>query len=354
MFLGWLRKNCMEVFHWVALELKDTPIFSVPMQEKKKEGAYYNDFDNANPFSSDDSDELEFSFTQPTSSQRTVEAARPGSSHSSNPKSFEDLLDETYYMLENFDRYSPNPDKEYRKKVYNLMIESQSVRIEIPPQIQRKYQQRYAMDWAGADTVYDMFLLGAQKQRSWFPQEVFEAEYPDYQSIVNEIVDERSSDNASTTDEEDEQQRNETTNRSDKASTTDEEILQTRSGKGPLKKRARLDSISSTTDEEDELQRNETTNRSDKASTTDEEMVQTHSGKGPLKKRARLDSSSSDKEIEVKKSDAVIKIEVTDSAISSTDSDANATTPSKKKKRKQSVKMFTPKHSIEEVIIISD
>ena len=56
----------MEVFHWVAIQLKDVPLFSCPVAVMEKDGAFYNDFDNENPFLSDESDELQFSFTQPT------------------------------------------------------------------------------------------------------------------------------------------------------------------------------------------------------------------------------------------------------------------------------------------------
>ena len=59
----------MEVFHWVALELKDTPLFSCPVEVMEKDGAFYNDFDNENPFHSDENDDLHFSFTQPEEGQ---------------------------------------------------------------------------------------------------------------------------------------------------------------------------------------------------------------------------------------------------------------------------------------------
>lgn len=195
----------MEVFHWVALQLKDVPIFSCPLREKKKEGAYYNDFDNENPFSSDDSDDLEFSFTQPSVTDKRKTSSQPGCSRSSSKsKTFEEVLDETYYMLEHFDRYSPNPDKEYRKKVYLLLKEeADSLKIPLTNEIYEIYLQRHAMDWSGADTVYDLFLLGMQLERSWFPYEVFEAEYPNYQSLIDRIVDQYAKDHDTDRDDDD-------------------------------------------------------------------------------------------------------------------------------------------------------
>ena len=87
-------------------------------------------------------------------------------------------------MLENYDRYSVFPDKTYRKKVYNLLTDEVE-NIKICEEIHELFTRRYAMDWSGADTVYDLYLLERNERRSWFPIEVFEAEYPDYVTLVN-------------------------------------------------------------------------------------------------------------------------------------------------------------------------
>ena len=60
----------MEVFHWVASEIKDMPLFSTEYEvEDDRTGAIYNDFDRENPFhSEDETSELEFSFTKPKAS----------------------------------------------------------------------------------------------------------------------------------------------------------------------------------------------------------------------------------------------------------------------------------------------
>ncbi|XP_066926777.1 uncharacterized protein [Clytia hemisphaerica] len=305
---NWLRKNCMEVFHWVALQLKDVPIFSCPIREKTKDGACYNDFDNENPFSSDDSDALEFSFTQPTAAEE-VANAQPGpsrpSSSSSRSKTFEDVLDETYYMLENFDRYASNPDYQYREKVYKLLKEYREVRVPMPDEILKKYRQRYESDWQGADTVYDMFLLGKQKERSWFPYEIFEAEYPDYQSIIGAIIDERSTDRASTTDEDNEQQKK----------TAPKFQTQTRK-LSKKKKRAVTDLDTS----------------------SDDDNVASKSTQGaPEKKKKTSDVC------------APIKIEI-QSSLSDTNSDSSNQT----KGSKRTMKRYIPKNIVDEVVIISD
>ena len=61
----WLRLHCMEVFHYVANELRDTPLFeNSPDEESIDEGAIYNDFDST-PMALLDSNENEsFQFSQ--------------------------------------------------------------------------------------------------------------------------------------------------------------------------------------------------------------------------------------------------------------------------------------------------
>lgn len=50
--LAWLRMYCMDVFHYVADQLKDTPLFEATTKNTTLNGfgAIFNDFDNPNPF----------------------------------------------------------------------------------------------------------------------------------------------------------------------------------------------------------------------------------------------------------------------------------------------------------------
>ena len=99
----------------------------------------------------------------------------------------ENVLDHTFYKLKNFDRYSFNPDKEYRRKVYNL-LDQEIDNVVFGEDIKEIYERRYEKEWRGADTVYDLYLLGTARERDWFPYEVFEAEYPDFREKINESI----------------------------------------------------------------------------------------------------------------------------------------------------------------------
>ena len=43
----WLRINCMQIFHYLAEELKNTPLFETNQEEEEfTKGAIFNDFDS--------------------------------------------------------------------------------------------------------------------------------------------------------------------------------------------------------------------------------------------------------------------------------------------------------------------
>ena len=63
--LGWLRQNCMMVFHYLAEELKGESLFDNEIEESLETGAVYNDFDSSPLDTLMDYEETErFSFSQ--------------------------------------------------------------------------------------------------------------------------------------------------------------------------------------------------------------------------------------------------------------------------------------------------
>jgi len=90
------------------------------------------------------------------------------------------------------------PDKQYRKKVYE-MLRDNTTDIELSDRAVEIFEKRKAENWNGANTIYDLWLLGMQEPRDWFPVEVFEVEYPDYLDLVNNIAP-TDSENSSTCD----------------------------------------------------------------------------------------------------------------------------------------------------------
>lgn len=177
----------MDIFHWVANELKDEPLFSsAAMDPKERIGAVYNDFDNEIPFQSDDEAQLEFSFTQPES-PTVYKSAAIGQEDVDTAILSENAV--INFDIEEFDCYSEYPDRNYREKVYKL-LKFHTRDLKIDEEIDDIYRKRKDSNWQGADTVYDMWLLGQRGTRDWFPIEVFEAEYPDYEEIVDKVVEE--------------------------------------------------------------------------------------------------------------------------------------------------------------------
>jgi len=175
----------MEIFHWVANELKNVDIFSTEMQKADQHtGAAYNDFDNETPFPSDD-EELVFPFTDPSSSSLSL----PVNDHETVLQNVNDS-EVVFFDIEDFDDTSDYPDNIYRRRVYNVI--KNHFDIDMTEDIINIYHSRQMNNWEGADSVYDSWLLGMRKSRDWFPIEVFEAEYPDYTEIIDDHLKRRS------------------------------------------------------------------------------------------------------------------------------------------------------------------
>lgn len=193
----------MEIFHYISNELKDVPLFSTDMPEdSSRTGAVYNDFDNETPFPSDE-DEISYSFslsppvcgtTRPTVAQEEIDHAILAEMDEPGNVTFD---------LDDFDCESETPDKEYRGKVYKI-ISSLSDNINISEECLQIYEIRERNQWSLADTVYDCWLLGRGTPRDWFPIEVFEAEYPDFQDIIDSKADKDH-----TSDEDEDEENNE-------------------------------------------------------------------------------------------------------------------------------------------------
>ena len=187
-FTAWLRNHCMEVFHWIAHELKDEPLFSTGSieDEQPQSGAIYNDFDRENPFSSDDDEDtlLNLSFSQPLFTEEDDQ----NSNEIHDEINDEEPID-IFFESDNFDDYSEYPDRLYRHRVFQL-LEKESHTLKLHQDVIEVYEERYQNDWQGPDSVFDLWLLGQGRERSWFPLEIFEAEHPEYKELVNSMLEE--------------------------------------------------------------------------------------------------------------------------------------------------------------------
>ena len=192
-FIEWLRINCMDVFHYVASELRGVSLFDNVCRTSTETGAIYNDFDQLyNPMKSK---RISMSYSQPQTNgedqQKNVNELVPQDEIDHAVLEAERLEGTHYEHLTfdsiNFDCTSEHPDREYRQKVYNI-LKDEHQSIIISKEAREIFEIRKRNNWSFPDTVYDAWLLMQQKSRTWFPLVIFEAEHPEYTDIVKEVM----------------------------------------------------------------------------------------------------------------------------------------------------------------------
>ena len=164
-FLDWLRTNCMEIFHYLAIELQNIPIFEHRKKEVNFEtdsGAIFNDFDfqpdellssttNVSVFGAIsnasvlfDNDDAESLIPQESVDHALVVADEE------EPFFFQHLS----FDHVDYDVTTRVPDDEYMQKVYNIATGSFK-EFAITSKVLEIYGMRYRTEWEGPDTCYD-------------------------------------------------------------------------------------------------------------------------------------------------------------------------------------------------------
>ena len=171
----------MQVFHYLADQLKHTPIFDRSQADlsQNDEGAIYNDFDNDPMDLLDDQNESSFSFSQ---CQSDISIEEPEEAPEEAVRSV--IMSAEHAGPSNsVERSSDISSKEYLTLVYKLAIldDDAWAYLRITPQSLKAYQIRYENEWSGKDVVYDAWLLSQDKTRLVFPYEKFHEMFPDYQ-----------------------------------------------------------------------------------------------------------------------------------------------------------------------------
>ena len=202
----------MAVFHYVANQLTDVPLFECSnIVLNTSEGAIYNDFD-FRPESLVDCDSITFSQTTNLGSENSNpltdlipdEAVEHAilDADATEGLLYEHLVFETELM----DATTTNPrDVEYLTKVYKLVTLSwKEIHMQMRAKTLEIYQMRHRNNWKGADSVYDAWLLAVDLRRSWFPYKKFLRLFPDWKKAREEIMEATDeSDGESSTSEED-------------------------------------------------------------------------------------------------------------------------------------------------------
>ena len=193
--LDWLRLNCMEISHYLANQLKGTPIFENDyrkIDKNKESGAVSNDFD----FQPDE-------LLSRTHSDIEFEAISNSSvKFNENDATFlipQELVDHAvleanrhepvfYNALSfehpHYDISSSTPDKKYLEKVYNIAT-GDFKELPITQKVLEIYEMCQRGKWEGPDSVYDAWLLSSNSRRKWFPHKFFTKIYPDSEEKKN-------------------------------------------------------------------------------------------------------------------------------------------------------------------------
>ncbi|XP_066930600.1 uncharacterized protein [Clytia hemisphaerica] len=194
---AWLRMNCMMVFHFLAHELRNEPIFDTPnVAPAAGNGAIYNDFD-FDPMSLMYDDQVElFSFSQPAApaavqdsgnevsgltqalDHAVLEADRHEGIH------YEDLQWETPL----FDNASEHCDDVYVQKVVTLASNKDGAwdELALTDNAKNMFRRRLRAKWEGADSVYDAWLIRKGCQRPWFDYHLLDTQYPEFDADLEQ------------------------------------------------------------------------------------------------------------------------------------------------------------------------
>ena len=195
--LAWLRLNCMEVFHYVALQLENMPIFEYgdTCNTPGCSGAIYNDFDFNPAELLQDSAADEMFFSQSTNSEievsvhESVLVPQIAIDHAvlEADKTEAALYEYLSFDTELLDVKSKANDEEYMDKVYKLVaFEWREISKFVCGKALEIYEMRYRSKWDGADSVYDAWLITMKRKRKWFPYKMFLAKYPRWEKVRNQ------------------------------------------------------------------------------------------------------------------------------------------------------------------------
>ena len=191
---GWLRMNCMMVFHFLAHELRDEPIFDTPnVAPAAGNGAIYNDFD-FNPTSLMHNDNVEFfSFSQPHPSAAAAVVQDSGNEVSALTEALDHaimeadrhegiLYEDLQWETPLFDNSSENCDVEYVQKVVELASNNQGCwdKLQISEKAVTMFKRRARLSWEGPDTVYDAWLIRKGYERPWFDYHLMNCSFPSF------------------------------------------------------------------------------------------------------------------------------------------------------------------------------
>jgi len=185
----------MDVFHYVADQLKDESLFdSPPLQSFNSSGSIYNDFDRSSVDLLETSSQLLFCYSQTTNFddnqdsdddtilQEAVDHAIMQEDRNNgvyNPVVWDTPL---------FDNFGSVNAIEYMSKV-NELATNHDVwdDLTFTKDCIDMFERRERTNWEGPDTVYDAWLLRKGSERPTFDYFTFHLRHPECDDILNDL-----------------------------------------------------------------------------------------------------------------------------------------------------------------------
>ena len=184
-----MRRHCLEIFHYVAIQLKDTALFESVNHDNlgPKVGAVYNDFEFNTPINDED---------EPVSSQYDCAISSIEQTDTASdlcdlvPQSLVDhaivRADETVsinYSQSVIDSPSFDIENEissdlYLQNVYYVMLKEFD-QVDFNNETLQLYECRRRVNWNGKDSFYDAWLIAQCTPRADFPYQKFKSKYPE-------------------------------------------------------------------------------------------------------------------------------------------------------------------------------
>lgn len=193
----------MEIFHYLADQLKDEELFDSPPNRPATEGAIYNDFDESPLDQLCQNQSERFCFSQTSNSLGIPDESDNAEEHLTREAVDHAIMAEDsssgvhYEHLQwehpLFDNFSDIADVEYLTKVYQLAIneKEQWNEIKISKEATSMFERRLRSNWESADSVYDSWLLRRGCERACFDYHSFHVLFPDFLEKVVEDDEER-------------------------------------------------------------------------------------------------------------------------------------------------------------------
>ena len=182
--LAWLRQHCMDVFHYVAEELKDVEIFtnSSSTGQQLTCGSIYNDTDHDPLNLLHGEEQSTFCYSQITETSSDINTAAILQEGMEYAIAEADSAEHMTFHTDHFETEAAADDELYLEKVYLIASGDTDTweSLVISEQAKKVFGYRLKHGWSKADSVYDAWLLLRKQRRSWFRYDLFFEKYPEF------------------------------------------------------------------------------------------------------------------------------------------------------------------------------